>query len=576
MASTSRVARRLLVIFAAAIVTSMAITSNGSLRPAPGPAARLRANLALVRTTAATPSAGSISGTVHNGDGSVPLQGICVVVDMGNGGSLESAATAADGTYTLSGLAPGPYVIRFDNHGDCGSTPNPGSWVTQWYDDATSFGAATPVNVVAGANTPGIDADMLAGGRITGTVTGNSVALQNICVVIDTGPSFGPPPPAPAATSTASDGTYSLSNLATGQSYVIRFDNNNDCAGAQPNPGSWLTQWYNDASSFATANPVSVPSTTPVTGINAVMAQGASISGKVVNADTGAALSGICVTANFNSSFGGPFVQGTFTQTSATGTYLLKNLISGGYTVTFDDCQGQAGSWVQQWWESAASQSTASPMNVTAPATASNIDAALVPGGSISGTVTGNSSPLQGICVVVDSGQTNFAQSQLSASTNSSGKYTLRGLPTGQSYVLRFDNNTDCPGSFSSGSWVTQWYKGASSFSAATKVSVSTTTPVTGINATMVQGGSISGVVTGNSAPQSGICVSIDPGLPTGSVTQQTQTGGDGTYTLNNVAAGSYKIRFDSYSCSFNGSAGPGSPSGRTTYPRGAPPTRSR
>ena len=49
---------------------------------------------------------GSISGTVTAASGGAPLQGVCVsahVTGGGPGGGVRGAATAANGTYTLSG-----------------------------------------------------------------------------------------------------------------------------------------------------------------------------------------------------------------------------------------------------------------------------------------------------------------------------------------------------------------------------------------------------------------------------------------------------------------------------------------
>lgn len=544
MATKSGISGRLrAALLAAGLVMSVASVASGSGRPASASSVGIRATLA--RAIVAPQSTGSISGTVTGN--SAVLQGICVFAFLGNSNQSSAASsTNGSGTYTFANLATGMYNFRFDNNGDCGAV-NSGSWVTR----------VDGVTINAGAN-PAHNVVMTAGGQITGTIKSSGVGVQYICVVVDTGMfSSG----VAYVTSTAADGTFTLNNLPTVQSYVLRFDNNGDCPESHPNPGSWVTQWYNDESSFSKADLVSVPSTTPVPLSSVVvMAAGATISGKVINADTGAPLAKICVNANLNMN-GGGFSPGVSAQTSPAGTYVLDNLSSGGYTVAFSNCPGQAGSYVPQWWESAASQQAASPVNVTAPATASGIDAALVPGGSITGTVTGNTVPLPGICVSVATGSGVSGQfSSLSTPTNSKGVYTLTGLAIGQSYVIRFDNNNDCqnqgnPGN--QGSWVTQWYKGASSFSSASKVIVSTTTPVTGINAAMAQGGSISGIVNGNGNPQSGICVSIDPGLPSGSVTQQVQTFGNGQYLLNNLAPGTYEVRFDSYSCSFNGNAGP-------------------
>jgi hypothetical protein len=85
-----------------------------------------------------------------------PLTGICVLATR-----LTAAiaplltATAADGSYLLAGLQPGRYLVEF--FADCGAT----GFRTQWWDDARSAGAATPVTVVAGATKAGIDAAMV-------------------------------------------------------------------------------------------------------------------------------------------------------------------------------------------------------------------------------------------------------------------------------------------------------------------------------------------------------------------------------------------------------------------------------
>jgi len=506
---------------------------------------------------------GSISGTVTGN--TTGLTGICVVVDNGSGGPPTFATSTNGGAYTLSNLPAGSYVIRFDNNNDCSSTPNAGSWVSQWYSAASSFQNATPVSVTAGNTTSNINATMSGGGSIRGTVTGptTSTDLQYICAIVDTG-QFGPGGAQPIAASTATDGTYQLNNLPTGQTYKIRFDNNGDCPESQANPGSWLTQWWNNQSSSNNANPVpssGTLTTTPVTGINANLAAGGIIAGKVINSANGNNLQGICVSGQQQNQFGGGGFP-AFAQTASDGTYAIKNLSSGAYQVTFSGCQNSAGSWVQQLWESASAQNTATALNVTAPNSVTAIDAAMVAGGTITGTVTGGGSPQPGICVSVDTGQPGMfggGGSSLNTSTDNSGNYSLAGVPVGHSYKIRFDNTRNCPSQGNFGSWVAQWYNGcsqpcagSSTFGGAAAVSVPSVTPVPNINATMAQGGSIAGTITNNGAGLAGVCAAIDPGLPGGVVTLQSQTAGNGSFLLNNVAAGHYKVRFDGYSCSFN------------------------
>jgi hypothetical protein len=504
-------------------------------------------------------SNGAISGIVSNADGSLTLEGICVSVDFGNGGtSPYTAVSGPGGTYTLSNVPDGNYFIRFDNYKDCGSTPNPDSWVTQWYDQnapttgAPTYNQATSVSVMGTTTTSGINADMASGGSIQGNVTGSESGQAGICVVVDTGQNNISPPPIDTVTTTG--GSYVLNNLAPGPStsYVIRFDNNNDC-GSSPNPGSWITQWYNPnfangSSTFAGAQAVPVPNTTPVTGIDAVLLPGAEITGEVLSAANGSPIQGICVVANpFNQNGGNPNnTPPPQVNTNAEGEYAVINLSSGQYTVNFNDCQGQPGSWVAQSWESS---NNATAISVTAPGTAANIDAALVPGGTIEGTVSGGGAPLQNICASVEvaqSSQGGPGAQPISGLTNSAGMYQLTGLKPGSSYVIQFENtnsNGNCFGATNPGSWVTT----------TAVADVQTATTVTGVNATMAEGGSISGSVASGGSPEQGICVSVWSGPASGASSAQAQTGGNGSFTVNNVPAGStYKVRFDGYSCDQN------------------------
>ena len=94
-----------------------------------------------------------------------------------------------------------------------------------------------------------------------------------------------------------------------------------------------------------------------------------------------------------------PGGQDAFTATTdASGDYTIDNLPASQYQVNFTSCDGQS-SWVEQWWESAGSQQTATTVNLNqaasnVPLSVGGIDAALTPGGTITGVVTGSGKPL--------------------------------------------------------------------------------------------------------------------------------------------------------------------------------------
>ena len=80
-------------------------------------------------------------------------------------------ATAADGTYTLSGLdPPSTYDVQLRRLRVLPERVS-GNYVTQWWQNASSQFTATAVSVTTGGNHGGINAAMVAGGSISGTVT---------------------------------------------------------------------------------------------------------------------------------------------------------------------------------------------------------------------------------------------------------------------------------------------------------------------------------------------------------------------------------------------------------------------
>ena len=104
-----------------------------------------------------------ISGKVTDVGTEAALSGVEVCAYARDGGEAHKCtSTDSSGEYTVPGLTAGSYTVEF-------SAVNLG-YVTQFYDDQTSYVDATPVTAQAGATTQEINAKLVPGGSIAGKV----------------------------------------------------------------------------------------------------------------------------------------------------------------------------------------------------------------------------------------------------------------------------------------------------------------------------------------------------------------------------------------------------------------------
>ncbi len=194
----------------------------------------------------ALPAAGSVAGTVLAGNPAAAQPGVCVEATPKTGNGVAGIAiTGADGSYVLSGLAPGSYQIEFTP--DC--VLGAGALVPQVLP--------APVAVTAGMMTSGVGATLAADGGISGTVQVKGAPAAGVCVVAY--PSAGRQ--LPSAAVTGANGSYQMTGLLPG-SYRVEFTAG--CGAA-----SYVTQWYDGASSRPGSTPVTVSAGTVTTAIDA-------------------------------------------------------------------------------------------------------------------------------------------------------------------------------------------------------------------------------------------------------------------------------------------------------------------
>ncbi len=104
-----------------------------------------------VTNAALDANTGSMAGTVTDDPSGTPITGAWVVAIGPTGAIAGGAVTAANGTYTIAGLAPGTYRATFVD-------PN-GGRTQEYFNNSPDYAGSTPINITA-ANTTTINASL--------------------------------------------------------------------------------------------------------------------------------------------------------------------------------------------------------------------------------------------------------------------------------------------------------------------------------------------------------------------------------------------------------------------------------
>ncbi len=491
----------------------------------------------------------AVTGTVSNTAGK-PLAGICVTgtarisIKLTPKGRTyyfnepTTAKTNKQGFYEIRTFTLPPkyyhllsWKILFEV--GCG---NGGNYAPQWWRGAASAGKATALAAKPYKIT-GIDATLTEGGSIEGIIRGGSASgpgLKGACVQA-TGV-FG------------QAGVSILTHTGTGTQsglYVLRGlgSGNYNVSFSPCNAGNYLYAKYGRV--FA-----HVGTTKRVSGF---LLPGALVAGTVTSSQAGhAKLGKICLYLS-STRFGISFAE-----TAKSGRYSIDRLTHGTYYVSLFSC-GNSGSYAPQFYRAGASTGTLSA--ATASAIKLSVgehytaNVAMLPGGTIEGTVTAQSSgaDLRDVCVeaVGESGYIGFIGGGpilplpfADALTNSAGRYRLANLRPGR-YVVDF---TDC----SSSAYASTWFApegGISPQWVFVPGGVTTT-----VDVALPRAGTITGTVTNHAGHGlADVCVEASqPGAVEPSVVQiiggvgssLTFTAKTGKYTIGRLLPGQYSVVF--------------------------------
>jgi hypothetical protein len=255
-------------------------------------------------------------------------------------------------------------------------------------------------------------------GSISGTVTNaqSSAGLAGVCIS-----AFGDTAPYVFRTTTAGDGTYTISGLSNGQ-YAVEVDPTCNLRTASTLEILYLT--------------ATVASGSALTGVNAALVPGGNASGTVVGSQSNVGVAQTCVVFKSTTD---PSNQIEFL-VNADGSFTASNMSPGDYNFIIEpNCPGFSTSSIY------AMQTWPQPVIIASGMTVNNLNVTLEVGATIMGTVISATThaPVNGAGIVVMATSGVYKDDGVAYGfTASDGTYSITGLAPG-SYLVEFDESVN-------------------------------------------------------------------------------------------------------------------------------------
>ncbi|MBM4444747.1 MAG: hypothetical protein FJ020_05500 [Chloroflexi bacterium] len=269
---------------------------------------------------------GSLSGSVHQADGTTPIIGARVIAYDSADQMVDDAWTSENGTYTVgNNMDPGSYKVKAEADG----------YLSEYYDNATDSTSATPVTVTLSTDTPGVNFTLAEGGSISGTVhTDNGTPIYGAHVM-----------------------AYDSADQMVDDAWTS--DNGSYTVGNNILPGGYKVSVDADGFFSDSADPVTITGTSKITGIDFVLAAGASIKGSVLEEGGTAPIYGARIMAFDNVT--SELMDEAWSR--ADGSYVLGNNIDLGSYIL----QAEADGYFSKYYDNVTDIALAQPVLVAGP-----------------------------------------------------------------------------------------------------------------------------------------------------------------------------------------------------------------